>query len=215
MNRFLPFALSLLLLCSCTEKPASQSAAVAVKPKPDSDKQHVIASTVAKNEPNDSTDVEPTFDEVKADLLSKYDKIERIDTTIIVGGDSLHVHEKYYCLKDNKVIVPKRYLWGGDTTKDFVTHSFATQVVIMKNKDTIINKIFKKSDFNRVLNPEERKYAIIFDARFEGYYKQYDGIIFGYSITIPLTDIGVPAYIAVNKKGEYKILDEYAKLDEN
>src|ERR1700759_3407030 len=101
MNRFLIIAFSLILLAACTNKPRPKSAPAAAKSQPDSDKKRVGASTAEKIESRDSSDVEPTFDEVKADLLSIYDKVERIDTTLIVGSDSLHVHEKYYCLKDN------------------------------------------------------------------------------------------------------------------
>ncbi len=102
---------------------------------------------------------------------------------------------------------------GGDTTRDFVTHSFVTHIIIIKNKDTIINKIFRKKDFDPVVNPEERKYAIIFTADFAGYRKKYNGIVFCYSITIPLTDVGVPACIAVDRNGHYQMLDENANLD--
>jgi len=215
MNRLLIIISSLTLLGACTQKKKSQSAVITAQAKYDSLQKPVDTSKSKKIEPQDSPDVEPTFAEVKADLLSKYDKVERIDTTVIVGSDSLHVHEKYYCLKDNAVVVPKKYLWGGDTTKDFVTHSFVTHIIVIKNKDTIINKIFRKKDFDPVVNPEERKYAIIFDSGFEGYQKQYDSIVFGYSISIPLTDVGVPAYIAIDKNGHCKMLDEYAKLDEH
>ncbi|MGZ3999430.1 MAG: DUF4738 domain-containing protein [Mucilaginibacter sp.] len=197
---------SLLVSCS-TPHPAKKTASVTKKA--DSPQKAIAIDTSV------SYDTGPTFELVKSELLSQYDKVEHIDTTLFVGNDSLHVHEKYYCLKDNAVVVPKKYLWGGDKTKDFVTHSFVSAIVIVKNKDTILNKVFRKSDFDPVINTEERKYAIIFSASFLGYRKRYDSIIFGYSISIPLTDVGVPAYIAINKKGEFKMLDEYAKVGEN
>ena len=156
----------------------------------------------------------PSFEEVKAGLLSSYNKIKHIDTLVTMGNDSLHIHEKYFCLHDSSLVIPKKYLWGGDTSKDFVTHNFASSILIIRNHDTIINKTFRVSDFNNAINPEQKHYAILFDPRFLGYEKQYDGIIFGYSISIPLTDVGVPAYIAVDKNGKYKILNEYAKVDE-
>jgi hypothetical protein len=210
---FIPF-LCLAVLIGCTERPHPKYNVASAKTKSEIPKKVQSSDTSKSNAPDSTDESGPTFDEVKAELLSRYDKVEHIDTTIMVDGDSLHIHEKYYCLKDNAVLVPKKYLWGGDTTRDFVTHSWVTHITIIKNKDTIINKIFKKSDFNPVVNPEERKYAIIFDAGFEGYQKKNSSIMFGYSITIPLTDVGVPAYIAINKNGKYKMLDEYTKLDE-
>ncbi len=209
MTKLLITSACIALLFSCNNlSPNSKKTTSAIKKADRSQKDKSIAAS-----DEDDGNVEPSFDEVKAELLSRYNKVEHVDTTIIVEKDTLHIQEKYYCLKDNAVIVPKKYLWGGDTTKDFVTHNFVSCIVIIKNKDTIINKTFRKSDFDNVVNPEERKYAIIFTASFAGYKKLYDSIVFCYSITVPLTDVGVPACIAVNRKGEYKMLDEYAKLE--
>jgi|GEM_PF-1335252 len=202
-----------LVLMGCKGNREQNSYSTNTKLHKDSNLKKQAASIA--NKTNQIEDSEPSFGEVKNELVSRYDKIERIDTTLVVAGDSLKVHEQYYCLKDNTVIVPKKYVWGGDTTKDFITYSFVSHIVIIKNKDTIINKVFRKSDFNNVVNPEERKYAIIFSANFNGYNKKYNSIIFSYSITIPLTDVGVSALIAINKNGEYKMLGEYAKLDDD
>lgn len=162
---------------------------------------------------SDNDDPEPSFDEVKSELLSSYNKIQRIDTIILVGRDTLHVHEKYYCLHNSTLVIPKRYLWGGNKSKDFITHEFASEITIIKNGHAIFKRTFKKSDFDKVIHPELKQYAIPVDPYLIGYKKQYNSIIFGYSISIPLTDVGVPAYVAVDLKGGYKILDEYAKTD--
>lgn len=221
MDRFLIVISALTLLTGCTGRVKAKIVVTAAHDKADSLKADSMDRVAATLKPanaelkDDSTSEDPTFGEVKAELVSRYNKIERIDTTVKAGGDTFYIHEKYYCLKDNSVVVPKKYLWGGDKTKDFVTHSFVSAIFVVKNRDTIINKIFRKSDFYPVINTEERKYAVIFSASFLGYRKHYDGIVFGYSITIPLTDVGVPAYIVIGNKGKYKMLDEYAKVDED
>jgi len=204
-------SICLILLASCNGRSHKESKTNLIA---DSiHRQKLIDSQRALGSRPDSEEVEPSFEEVKNDLVSRYDTVERIDTTIVVGDDSLHVHEKYYCLKDNAVVVPKKYLWGGDKTKDFITHNFVSDIMVIKNKDTVINKIFTVKDFNSVIFPEERQYAILFNRSFHGYDKLQNGLVFGYSITIPLTDAGRPAYIAISKNGGYKILDEYAKFE--
>ena len=210
MNRALIILISIIFFIGCNTTPSSTK-----KDKSASDslqKKKMIDSQMALGDRPDSEQEGPSFDEVKADLLSSYNKVGRIDTLVVIGSDTLHIHEKYYCLHDSSLIIPKKYLWGGDKSKDFVTHNFASKIVVVKNADTILNKIFKKSDFNSALQEEEKQHAILFDPGFEGYSQKYNGIVFGYSISIPLTDVGVPAYILVDKSGKYRILDEYAEI---
>jgi hypothetical protein len=214
MNKILNGLICVAFLASCNGNPpvknkSNNSVIDSIK------NRKSIDSQMASGDRPDGGQEGPTFDEVKDDLLSKYNNVERIDTLMIIGKDSLHILEKYYCLHDSALVVPKKYLWGGDKSKDFVTHNFASNIVIIKNRDTIISKTFRVSDFNNVIFPEEKKYAILFSSNFLGYKKQYNSIVFGYSITIPLTDVGVPAYIAIDTKGGYKTLDEYVKMDEN
>jgi hypothetical protein len=162
---------------------------------------------------SNAEDVEPSFSEVLAETIDSYNKIENINKTVIDEGDTIQLHQTYYCLHDSLAIVPKQYLWGGDTTKDFVTHNFAAKIVVTNNKDTVLNKTFLRSDFNKILEEPLQKYSIIFWAEQPGYDKEKHEFGLGYSITIPLTDVGVPAFIVIDKKGHYRILDQYAKMD--
>src|ERR1700759_1011058 len=88
-----------------------------------------IDSTMAIGDRSDNDQEGPSFEQVKEDLLSSYDKIEHIDTMVIIENDSLKIHEKYYCLHDSTLNIPKKYLWGGDKSKDFVTHHFVSNIV--------------------------------------------------------------------------------------
>ncbi len=156
---------------------------------------------------------EPTFAEVLAELKAKYNKIEKTDKQVVDGKDTFQVHQIYYCLHDSSLIVPKHYLWGGDTTKDFTTHAFASKIVLVNNGDTILNRVFKKADFDNVMWVPLRTYAYIFDADYIGYDKNQGEFAFGFTLDIPLTDVGLPAAVVVDKKGNYKVMDEYFKVD--
>ena len=175
--------------------------------------QKSIDSQMAVGDRPDSGQAGPTFKEVLADRISSYNKVEYIDKMIVDGKDTIQLHETYYCLHDSSLFVPKQYLWGGDKTKDFRTNNFATKIVVICKKDTVLNKVFERDDFNSALSDQLKKFAIIFDAGYLGYNKEKEEFALSYSISIPLTDLGVPAYIIIDKKGNYKILDEYANMD--
>jgi hypothetical protein len=212
MNKILIALIGAVLLISCNGKPPAKTN----KGKSITDSiqdRRMIDSQMAVGDRPDSEQEGPSFQEVKADLLSSYNKIEHIDTLVVIGNDSLHVHEKYYCLHDSALIVPKKYNWGEKNAKDFVTHNFASNILIIKNSDTIINKTFKTSNFNSAIFDEEKHYAILFSPGFNGYSKLYDGIVFGYSISIPLTDVGVAAYLVIDKKGNYKVVNDYDMIN--
>jgi len=168
---------------------------------------------IAKDQPEDD-DPEPTYDEVKADLLGTYNKVENIEKTVVDGKDTLLLHCKYYCLHDSSLIIPANYDWSGKGKKEFITHNFASQIVLIKNKDTLLNKTFKKVDFKNALYAQLQKYAIMFSPDYGGYNKTKGEFAIDYSVSIPLTDVGVPAYIVIDKNGKYKVLDEYAKMDD-
>jgi len=167
---------------------------------------------MAASQPEDD-DPEPGYDEVKADLLSTYNKVENIDKTIIDGSDTLLLHCKYYCLHDSSLVIPAKYDWSGGGKKEFITHNFASQIILVKNKDTLLNKTFKKVDFNNVLYTQLQKYAIMFSPAYGGFNKERGEFAIDYSVTIPLTDVGVSACISVDKNGKYRVLDEYVKMD--
>ncbi len=164
----------------------------------------------------DSTesDPEPSFNEVLSDLRVSYNKVETIDKQIIGGKDTLELHESYYCLHDSSLHVPGHYMWGGaDTTKDFIANTFAIKIIVRKNSDTILNREIKKEEFNKILWDRLQQYVIIMAPGYIGYNKSTGQFAIGCSLTIPLTDVGVPTSITVDKTGQYQILDEYSNLN--
>jgi hypothetical protein len=198
----------LLMGCACNTKKTQY------KGKPDTaiafKKPNLNALPPLKTGSNDVVDV--TFDDVLSDLRASYNKIKKVDKRVVDGKDTLQLHETYYCLHDSSLKVPGRYMgpWGRDITKDFIANTFATKIVVIKNSDTVLNKVFKKKEFNQVVWNRLKQYAIISNPDYIGYNLTKGEFALGYSITIPLTDVGVQASITVDKKGNYKVLDESA-----
>lgn len=177
-------------------------------------KQKAINDQMTKGDRPDDGQETPTYAEEMHSTLKSYKEIKQIDTLIIDGNDSLRIHIKHYCLHDSAIIVLKSYMsaWGKEYAIDFTTHNFATKITVLNNRDTIFNKIIKKKDFDNVIRDQLKQYAVLFNPYFRGYNKTRGFLIFGYSISIPMTDIGVPASLTIDKKGHFKVWDEYAKL---
>jgi len=172
-------------------------------------------STMAAASRPEDEEATPDFKHTLEITLKSYNKIERIDTTITDGNDHLRIKMEYYCLHDSALTVPKRYMsaWGKDNANDFITNNFACKIQVLNNQDTVFNKAITRTDFNSVLEDHLKKYATLVTAKFEGYSKTKGYLIFSYSVSIPMTDVGVPASLTIDKHGNSKIWDEYAKFN--
>lgn len=148
----------------------------------------------------DEENEEPDTKELRKEYVSNYNKIEIIDTSFTDSdGKQIRVQTKYYCVFDNAVIVPKQYVWE-DTTKTFTTHNYSHDIKIIIDNDTIFNKTITKTDFVNELYPELKKYAVLMSPNL-GYDKEQGKFDFGYSLTIPITDVGVGWRLHIDKQG--------------
>jgi len=171
-------------------------------------KQKAIDAQMALGDRPDSEQETPSQSEERQRIANNYGKVERIDTTFISGTDSLHLLLKYYCLTNSTLTVPKSY---EKTPNDFVTHPFATNIVLVNGKDTVLNKQFKATDFNPYFTDNFdgnlKKYGSILMPVFSRKNKDSNRIVLAYSIAIPATDVGKEVYLTISKKGEYKIVE--------
>lgn len=166
----------------------------------------VVKKKTVNNATVDSLDnTEPTATEVLHETLNSYNKIEKTDKLIMDGTDSLKIHLKYYCLHDSTLIVPAKYDWRETPKKDFRTHNFAAKIVVLRNQDTVFNHVVLKSWFNKVIYEDLKQYATIVGASFYNYDKVNKHLEFTFSISIPMTDVGIGASLLIDKHGGYEI----------
>jgi len=148
----------------------------------------------------DSNEGEPSPKEIKKELIESYSKPLLIDTTFFVQKDKYQVIFKHFCTMDSALLIPARYDF--DTHTDFITSNFKSRIILIKNQDTILNKTIDKSIFKKLLYPELDSFATLL---FPIFNVSNDTIEIDYSITIPITDVGVPATIKFDKTGNYYI----------
>ncbi len=138
--------------------------------------------------------------DVKKELIESYSKTLLIDTTFFVQKDKYQVIFKHFCTMDSALLIPAKYDF--DTHSDFITSNFKSYIILIKNNDTILNKTIDKSIFKKLLYPELDSFATLL---FPVLNFSNDTIKIDYSITIPLTDVGIPATINFDKSGNYYI----------
>jgi len=149
---------------------------------------------------------EPDTKELRKEYVSNYAKIEIIDTSFIDSvGKQIEVQTKYYCLFDSAIFIPKEYVWE-DTTKPFITHNYSHDIKIVINKKIIFNKTITKADFDDNLYPELKKYAVLSLPNFS-YDQKTTQFNFGYSLSIPITDVGVGRRLIIDEKGHISKTD--------
>jgi hypothetical protein len=188
--RYLVLFAFLFLVFACTNtvkspSPKDTTANAAVQEAyPNKDTTRAVTKQQVKAAADD--DPEPSLAEIMHETISSYDHTVIIDTVFKVEGATYRFHLKHYCLRDSAVHLPKRYV--NDFKLDsFVTHSFATDLTLDKNGKEILRQTILKKDFEKLLDPSLKAYATLREPNFKLW---GDSIILGYSISIPLTDVG-------------------------
>lgn len=123
---------------------------------------------------------------------------DAIDSSFILNGENCKLHFKHYCLMDSIIKVPKKYLepYGMDL---FVTHNFASAVKVEKNSMVVVDTILYKKSFQKYLDDNLKSCGVLLYPTVN----TSDGTIeINYSISIPLTDIGVAVGMNIDKKGK-------------
>jgi hypothetical protein len=157
--------------------------------------------TAASGDRPDEEQEPPSLAEEKKSLINSYNNVKVIDTLLEVK-DSLRFYSRFYCLKNSRITIPKKYVFEEKNPVDFVTYHFANYIKISKKGKTVFEKTIVKKDFDGVLNDQLKRYGVL-----HGPYLKFANDTFnvGYSVSIPITDIGVGVSVTVSKNGNYVI----------
>jgi len=199
----------LMLLAACHNKPEQAADAQAGKDTVRQDTLQPIypnrpaADSTAKvqhPQPDDASgayDEGESLDSIYGQYVALYKQPRVIDSTFVIDGDTYHFHLKHFCLMDSAITLPRRYtdLYKMDS---FVTHNFVTGLTMEMNKKVLYQKTVKRVDFDSFLHPEEKKYGVLFCPSVK---RLNDTIRLRYSISIPLTDVGVGVTMKISKNG--------------
>lgn len=168
-----------------------------------SQKQTSVADTIKPFTKTDTVFNEEKEEDFRQEFLALYQHPVFIDTIFSRNAKSYELLFRHFSTMDNKLVVPAKYNF--DINKDFVTHNFVSDLVVLSDKDTVFKKHISKSDFNKLLDsiPPLRKYATLL---YPALAITNDSIYIHYSISIPVTDIGIEAEIRFDRKGNYVVV---------
>ncbi len=140
---------------------------------------------------------EPNY---RKEFINEYSKTLTIDTFFSAHNRTYTVFLKHYCTWDSALVIPAKYNY--DIRSDFKTHNFQSELTVLEGMDTAFKKIITKDDFNSLLYPALDNYATLL---FPTLKLENDSIKLFYSISIPVTDVGIGATIQFDTKGKSTI----------
>jgi len=169
-----------------------------------------IRALALSDRPDSEQETPSGMQEIKK-IEKSYNLYKEYDTTLLKEKDSLHLIIKYYCLKNISVSIPKDLNYSNS---GFQTHPFASSIILINRKDTVLNKEFKANYFTAIIGDNFggnlSKYgSIIAIPSISKKSKNDLDIVLSFSIAIPATDIGYQAFMKISKNGKFKVLKEY------
>lgn len=131
--------------------------------------------------------------------IDSYRDTLRIDSVFLVKGRRVVVNLQYYCLHDNAVNLPGSYIskYGAEKLQ---THNFATRARVWDDDVKVIDTAITKSCFADSLHAATLDYGVMTSPSLER--NSAGRIIVVHSISVPLSDVGVPVgyYLDVKRK---------------
>jgi hypothetical protein len=149
---------------------------------------------------SDTSFEEPDPGKLYNEMIKNYSTVKTLDTIYEFNNDTFKVNLKYYCTYDSGLHIPAKYNFFNHMA--FVSHNYKTIAVILKNQDTIFNSQIDKQQFKDYLYPELDSFAVLFEPELS--FKQ-DTTLLDFSISIPVTDVGIGLVMKIDPKGNYKI----------
>jgi hypothetical protein len=166
----------------------------------------IIACSSPQSKPVSQTDTiseehdsETNF---RKDFSLLYSNPISIDTSFDRKGKKYRALFRHFSTMDNALTIPAKYNFDTDT--DFVTHSFESELILLSERDTLFKQQITKLTFDKLLDSTLRKYSTLL---YPDFYIETDSIKIHYSISIPVTDIGIGATISFDQKGKFTIVE--------
>lgn len=141
------------------------------------------------------------------EIIDKYNDYlkygEVIDTTIKLGPAVFKITLEHHSRSDSSIVVPEKYV-GIYGMKQFISNTFQSHLTVHKNGTPMVDKIITRESFNSLTDEPMRRLGVLLYP----YIDVCDGQIeIHYSLTIPLTDVGVNVKIVLLADGRMTILD--------
>jgi hypothetical protein len=145
-------------------------------------------------------ELEPDLSTILSDFKEMANKTFIEDTVLVINNDSFSISLKHYPLPDSPVVVPKTYV-GIYELDSFTAPNFKSSVTITQGGKTILQREISKNDFREFLDTPTNNYAVLL---YPYVSSENNHIELHYSISVPLTDVGIGVGAKVDKNGDIK-----------
>lgn len=134
---------------------------------------------------------------ILSDYVQQYNNPYVSDSYYVFGEDTIKVSVRHFCLMDSAITISQKYV-GIYKLDSLVTHNFVTLLRVEKNGREVVNRKVQKRDFEEYLDPYLKSYATLL---YPDITKLEGSIAINYSISIPLTDIGIGVRVVIKPDG--------------
>jgi hypothetical protein len=166
------------------------------------DSTKIADSSLTKKQTTDSVNTDNELTGIMNEYTGMYTAPFVKDSSYILEGDTIRLSLKHYCLMDSAIVIPKKYVgvYGLDS---FITHNFITVLTVEKNGEKVADKKITKKDFIKYEDASLIEYGVLLYPTIR---KQDDAITIDYSISVPLTDVGIGVRAIVKKDGNIEFM---------
>jgi len=140
------------------------------------------------------------------DYIASYTRPCVIDSSFQLASSRFRILVKDSCLMDSAITIPKGYveMYKLDS---FVTHTFISKIRVEKDGLLVLERVVVVNDFKHLIDILLQRYATL---RCPYLRLKGDSILLGYSISIPLTDLGSLEYVVIDARGNVSFRESLA-----
>lgn len=160
-------------------------------------------SVLSVDEPEGDANVGPSLAEVRAEWISGYNKAFVFDTSFNYLDSLYSFSFRHYCLFDSAIVVPA--LYDLEIDKPFLTHHFNSSLVLKKGPDTIAAFSIAAEDFRSFADSTLSAFGVL---SYPDILVKNDTIRIGYSLSIPVTDVGKHVTLYLRLDGKRQLTDD-------
>src|SRR5690606_17197741 len=172
---------TLIFFTSCNSSPDNSSVS-----KTESDSADKLKSSQG-NKGNSDDEAMPDLQETINQYNQYLKQGEVLDTTILLGLDTIHINLRHYSVHDSGIVIPDKYV-GIYGMKQFVSNTLQSRLTVHKNETRLIDNMITKKSFDSITDNALKEFGVLLFPYIDVCNGQIE---IHYSLTIPLTDVGV------------------------
>jgi len=142
-----------------------------------------------------------SLSKILTEYIKGYKDTIIVDTSFNKNDKEIKVNFRHYCTNYSAIRIPGKYvsMYG---MNEFKTHNFQSNIKISTGGKLIIDTVITKELFGDKIFLEEKLYGVLL---YPNPHFTSNSLLIDYSISIPLTDVGVGVSLEFDYSGKIKV----------